>query len=112
MKSRALLAFVAASIEMWILPGQGWAQQVNMQDPIAIEQQLLRWQMEDMARQRADAQRERIQKQREESYDRQMCVRAGFRGPDIEQCVRDSALYRRRGNDFSAYGTPAEAPPP
>src|SRR5215472_4803990 len=104
MKSNAFVAFIATSLVTLTLPIEGWAQQINMQDPIALEQQLLRWQMEDMTRQRAEAQRERIQKQREESHDRQMCVRAGFRGTDIEQCVRDSALYRRRGNDFSAYG--------
>jgi hypothetical protein len=33
--------------------------------------------------------------QDEAAFDRQECIRAGRRGPDIEACVRDSALYRR-----------------
>jgi hypothetical protein len=91
------------------LPGQPPAQQqANPEDPTAVMQQLLRGEMEDIARRRADQQKERIQKEQEEAYDRQMCLKAGYRGPDIDQCVRDSAEYRRKGNDFSAWGTPAE----
>ena len=111
MQSNALVTFVAVSLATWILPDQGWAQQVNTRDPVAIEEQLLRWQMEDMARQRADTQRERIAKQREESYDRQMCLRAGFRGPDVDQCVRDSGIYRRTRNGYAEYGRPESARP-
>jgi hypothetical protein len=33
--------------------------------------------------------------QDEATFDRQMCIRAGKRGPDIEECVRASALWRR-----------------
>jgi hypothetical protein len=33
--------------------------------------------------------------QDEATFDRQMCINAGARGPDIEACVRASALYRR-----------------
>jgi hypothetical protein len=67
-------------------------------DPDAVMQQLVRQQMEDMQRERAEQQRER-------SYDREMCLRVGYRGPDVDQCVRDSAAYRR--HDFSVSGTPA-----
>jgi hypothetical protein len=40
-----------------------------------------------------------------------MCWRAGHRGPDIDQCVRSSAEYRRSQNfqwqpDYSGWGTP------
>jgi hypothetical protein len=33
--------------------------------------------------------------QDEATFDRQMCIKAGKRGPDIEACVRASALWRR-----------------
>ena len=33
--------------------------------------------------------------QQEAEYDRQMCITVGYRGPDIEQCVLDSAAYHR-----------------
>jgi hypothetical protein len=33
--------------------------------------------------------------QDEATFDRQMCIKAGKRGHEIEACVRDSALWRR-----------------
>ncbi len=110
MKLSLCIAFIAATLVTLNRPIQAWAQQIDLQDPIAVEQQLLRWQMQDMARRRSDDERERIARQQEEAYDREMCVGVGFRGPDVDQCIRDSALYRRRGVDFSAYGTASEAP--
>jgi hypothetical protein len=50
------------------------------------------WMMEDLERRHAEEQRERVRKAQEEAYDREMCVKAGMRGPDIDQCVRDSGL--------------------
>src|SRR5690349_23013127 len=69
------------------------AQQTS--DPRAIMDQLLRDMMEDYQLRRAEQQRERLLKQQEAAYDRKMCLLAGFLGPDVEQCIRDSALYRR-----------------
>ncbi len=40
----------------------------------------------------------RVQQQQsllDQQYDRQMCIKVGYRGPDIEQCVLDSSAYRR-----------------
>ena len=45
-----------------------------------------------------EVQRKRGEEQRESAYDREMCWRAGYRGPDIDQCVRSSAEYRRSQN--------------
>jgi hypothetical protein len=42
-----------------------------------------------------DGQRQRLLNQQEQAYDRERCQRAGYRGPDVEQCVRDSAASRR-----------------
>jgi hypothetical protein len=33
--------------------------------------------------------------QQEAEFARQMCLKVGYRGPDVEQCVLDSAAYRR-----------------
>jgi hypothetical protein len=109
MQSKALATFVAVSLAICILPDQAWAQQMNTQDPIAIEEQLLRWQMEEMARQRADAERERVANHRQEAYQRQMCLRAGFRGQDVDQCVRDSEPSRRTRSGYSEYTMPERA---
>ena len=40
-------------------------------------------------------QQQRLLDQQEAEYDRQMCITVGYRGPDIEQCVLDSAAYRK-----------------
>ncbi len=40
-------------------------------------------------------QQQRLLGQQEPEYDRQMCLKVGYRGPDVEQCVLDSAAYRR-----------------
>ncbi len=47
-----------------------------------------------------------------------MCLQVGYTGPDVEQCVRDSAAWRRgfrpdqpsQPIDFSAFGAPEKAP--
>src|SRR5262249_23758177 len=96
------------------------AQQTS--DPRAIMDQLLRDAMEDYRLRRAEQQRERILKQREEEDDREMGLRAGFRDPDVEQCVSASALYRRGigrpaepaeppATDFSEFGEPTPSRP-
>jgi hypothetical protein len=77
------------------------------QDPTALMQDLIRRQDDQRRERDRDRQEERSQDQRERAYDREMCLRAGFRGPDVDQCVRDSALYRRYGPPS---GKPVTAP--
>lgn len=74
-------------------PGQVTAQ-ARPQDDV---EQMTRWIMEDIQRNRADQQKGRSRKQQEEAYDREMCVKAGYHGPDVDQCVEDSGAYRRSG---------------
>jgi hypothetical protein len=74
-----------------------WAGYAMAQDPTAVMQDLIRRQYDQMRERDRDHQERRSQEQREKAYDREMCLRAGFRGPDVDQCVRDSALYRRYG---------------
>jgi hypothetical protein len=74
-------------------PGQVTAQ-ANPRDDV---EQMSRWIMEDIQRNRMDRQKERSRKQQEEAYDREMCVKAGYHGPDVDQCVEDSGAYRRSG---------------
>lgn len=59
---------------------------------------LLRDAEQDRQRERADNVQERIRLQQEQAYDREMCLKAGKTGPDVDQCVRDSGLYRRHGS--------------
>jgi clan AA aspartic protease (TIGR02281 family) len=88
-------------------------------DPQAVMDELIRQQMIETQQSFQDRQRQRQLDQQEQSYDRQMCLQTGYTGPDVEQCVRDSAAWRRgiRPNqpsppiDFSAYGTPAPDEP-
>jgi hypothetical protein len=42
-----------------------------------------------------DRQRQRLFDQQEQAYDRRKCIQAGYDGPDVEQCIRDSAALRR-----------------
>jgi clan AA aspartic protease (TIGR02281 family) len=66
-----------------------------------------------------DRQQQRQLDQQERAYDRKMCAQAGYIGPDVEQCVRDSAAWRRgirpeqpsQPIDYSAFGTPAPNSP-
>src|SRR5439155_1211256 len=64
-------------------------------DPLAVANQLISNEMQDLERRRADDQEQRIRDQQEQTYDREKCLKAGYTGPDVEQCVRDSGLYRR-----------------
>ena len=84
-------------------------------DPLAAVQELLRQHMIEGQEDFQDRQRQRQLDQEEHAYDRQMCLQVGYTGPDVEQCVRDSAAWRRGYRpdqpsapvDFSVYGTPA-----
>jgi clan AA aspartic protease (TIGR02281 family) len=89
------------------------------QDPQAIMNQLLQQQMIKQQQRFDDDQRQRQRQldQQEAAYDRQMCVKAGYVGPDVEQCIRDSAAWRRGARPdpspppFSAFGVPADDVP-
>jgi hypothetical protein len=110
MKSVVLVRLVAIVLAISPLSDELAAQQqTNAQDPVAVMQQLLNWQMQDTARRRLDRQKELIRKEREEAYDRQICARAGYLGPDLDQCVRASADYRTHVSDFSAWETPGQS---
>jgi clan AA aspartic protease (TIGR02281 family) len=84
-------------------------------DPQETLDQLLRQRQIEMQQQFEDRQQQRQLDQEEQAYDRQKCQQAGYTGPDVEQCVRDSAAWRRgfrpdnpsQPVDFSAFGKPA-----
>jgi hypothetical protein len=84
--------------------------QAEPNSPQAILDQLNRDAMQDLQRRRLDEQRERTRRQQEEAYDREMCLKVGYTGPDVDQCVRDSGVYRRRGS--LPAGQPSEPIPP
>jgi hypothetical protein len=42
-----------------------------------------------------DRQQQRLHDQQEQAYDRHKCIQAGYGGPDVEQCVRETAALRR-----------------
>jgi len=87
-------------------PGQVTTQLQNApDDPQAVVDELLRAAMEEAKARRAEREKDRVEKQKEEAYDRAMCVKVGYRGPDIDQCVRDSAVWRRGAR-------PGQAQPP
>src|SRR6266446_3177173 len=65
------------------------------QDPQAIMNHLLQRQLIESEQRFHDRQRQRELDRQEAAYDRGMCINAGYPGPDIEQCVRDSAAWRR-----------------
>jgi hypothetical protein len=71
------------------------ATQSTATDPQAVMSKLLSDSRQDYQQRRADDQQQRLLEQREQGYDRQKCIEVGRMGPDIEQCVRDSGLYRR-----------------
>lgn len=83
-------------------------------DPQAFIDQLLRQKQIEMQQEFEDRQRQRQLDLQEQAYDRKMCLQVGYIGPDVEQCVRDSAAWRRGarpGNlqeqvDPSKYGSP------
>lgn len=88
-------------------------------DPQEVLDQLLRQRQIEMQQQFEDRQRQRQLDQEEQAYDRKMCLQVGYTGPDVEQCVRDSAARRRslrpdqpsQPVDFSAFGTPVHDNP-
>lgn len=103
--SRFLLAVFAAILAS--IPA-------SAQDPQDVLNQLIRQQQQKLA----DQQRQRQLDQQEADYDRQMCLKVGYVGPDVEQCVRASAEWRRALGtqessppDFAAYGTVAQNAP-
>jgi clan AA aspartic protease (TIGR02281 family) len=85
-------------------------------DPQQFMDELLRQKQIEMRQRFQDEQRQRQLDQQEQEHDRKECLRAGYRAPDVEQCVRDSAAWRRGFRpaqapeiDFSAFGkTPDE----
>jgi hypothetical protein len=80
------------------VPQSPVASQQATTDPQALLDQLVRDTEEDRQRERAEKAQERIRLQQEQAYDRDMCLKAGKTGPDVDQCVRDSALFRRQGS--------------
>jgi len=57
----------------------------------------------------------RVQQQQsllDQQYDRQMCIKVGYRGPDIEQCVLDSSAYRRGISEAPLFVPDPPMPPP
>jgi clan AA aspartic protease (TIGR02281 family) len=89
------------------------------QNPQDLMNQLIRQQQIEQQQRFEDQQRQRQLDQEETTYDRQNCLKAGYTGPDVEQCVRDSAAWRRGVRpqessapvDFSSFGTPAPNQP-
>jgi len=67
-------------------------------DPQALLNQLISDTEQDRQRERADKAQERSRLQQEQAYDRERCVKAGKIGPDIDQCVHASGLFRRQGS--------------
>jgi hypothetical protein len=50
--------------------------------------------------------------QQETEYDRRMCTKVGYHGPDIEQCVLDASAYRRGISEAPLFVPDAPIPPP
>jgi len=88
-------------------------------DPQGVMDELIRQQQIEMQQRLQDRQRQRQLNQQEQAYDQKKCLQAGYTGPDVEQCVRDSGAWRRGVRpdqpsppvDFSAYGTPVPDSP-
>jgi hypothetical protein len=87
---------------------QSAAQGVS-EDPLAMLQELMRQKQIELRHSFEDQQRERLRNQQEEAHDRDMCVRVGYRGPDVEQCIRDSAAYRRGERPTSMHAQPSDS---
>jgi hypothetical protein len=107
----AALVFVSAGIPVL-------AQSV---DPQQFMDELLRQHQIEMRQQFQDRQRQRQLDQQEQAHDRDFCVATNSARPNVEQCVRDLAEWRRSGwrppeqpsepPDFAAYGTPVPDTP-
>jgi hypothetical protein len=75
---------VIVTFAILLTAGAAAAQRVELNDTAdQVVQEQLRVQQEQP-----------LLEQQETEYDRQMCIKVGYRGPDIEQCVLDSAAYR------------------
>jgi clan AA aspartic protease (TIGR02281 family) len=114
MKWGALMRALYLAALAGLLAGPALAQSA---DPQQLMDDLLRQKQIEMRQQFQERQRQRQRQldEQEQAYDRQECQRAGYRGPDVEQCVRDSAAWRRGYRpaqpaqpDFSAYGVPVD----
>ena len=104
---------VIASLALSLVGNPAFAQ-----DPQDVLNRLIRQQQVEQQQRFEDQQRQRQLDQEEAAYDRQMCLKVGYAGPDVEQCIRDSAAWRRGVRphqetqpDFAAYGTPASGTP-
>jgi hypothetical protein len=92
-----------AAAAVLLFSGPALAQGV---DPSVMMDQLIQQKMLESQERFQDQQRQRLLDQREQAYDRQTCIRAGYRDPNVEQCVRDSAAWRRGAR----LGQPGQAP--
>ena len=92
----SLLAIIVGVVTLCSCAAQ-YPQQ-STTDPQALLNQLIRDTEEDRQRERADKAQERIRLQQEQAFDREMCLKAGMTGPDVDQCVIDSGLFRRQGS--------------
>jgi hypothetical protein len=91
----AVALWPATAFVLCALFGCTAATQSTATDPQAVMNKLLSDSMQDYQQRRADDQQQRLLEQQEQAYDRQKCIGVGRTGPDIDQCVRDSGLYRR-----------------
>jgi hypothetical protein len=76
-------------------------------DPQAVLDLLLGQALIERQQRFEDRQRQRFLDEQEQAYDREMCLRVGYRGPDVEQCVRDSAAWRRGVRPGQQFGQPS-----
>ena len=86
------MKYIVSTATVLLSAGTPQAQGV---DPQSIINELLRQNQIEMRQRFEDQQRQRLLDEQERAYDREMCLRVGYRGPDVEQCVRDSAAWRR-----------------
>lgn len=85
MKSVALIAALLS-------PAIALAQNAGPQE--MMDRMLRRMEIEEQQR-FEDRQRQRALDQQEADYDRRACLGVGYRGPNLEQCMRGSAAWRR-----------------
>jgi hypothetical protein len=76
-------------------------------DPQSFMDELLRQKQIEMRQRFEDQQQQRRLEEQERAYDREMCLRVGYRGPDVEQCVRNSAAWRRGARPGLPRSSPA-----
>jgi hypothetical protein len=91
-----VIAFAHIALASILLASDpGLAQSAGRVDPADVADQLFRQSQIEEQQRFEDRQRQRLLDQQEQAYDREMCLRVGYRGPDVAQCVRDSAALRR-----------------